>query len=215
MVSDSQRDRLFDYLDGRLDDAERIEFEQQLEADPELRKAWLAVREWQSAGDDWEDVPVPAWSRLRGVTTGSKTGFSGLLGWLSLASSATAILLVVFQAQFTVAENGFSLRFGPDTGGITEAQLERRLVTLERSRIENLNERLDLVEKKSQAMNRQLLAAALEYNRIERQDDMRAMAASWSLARSTDQLRVEDLRDDQFDDRMAIRQLYTRLPDMR
>ncbi|MEM8490535.1 MAG: hypothetical protein AAGC91_03285 [Pseudomonadota bacterium] len=214
MLTDDLRDSLLAYLDDRLSPDDRSAFEQQLRGNAELQQALAAARQWQDAASAWEPIPVPAWSRLRGITTGIAPVRTGVLTWLSLGASMAAILLVLFQAQFTISDNGFALRFGSDTGAVKPEQLERRMVELERRRNDVLNERLEILEKKSLANNRQLLAAALQYNRLERQDDMRSLAASWSLARSTDQMRVEDLRDSQFDDRLAIRQLFTRLPEL-
>lgn len=214
MLSDANRDRLFDYMEGRLSEDDRAEFEQLLHSDDELRSAWQALRELESAGADWHDVAVPAWSRLRGVTAGPASGQFNVLSWLSMATSTVAIVLVLFSAQLSFSDNGFSLTLG-NGGGSSMLQMERRLTEFERDSTDYVNQRFELMEERSRATNRRLLAAALEYARAEREDDLRLLATSWSLARDSDRMQVEELQDEQFDDRMAIQQLYTRLPTIR
>ena len=214
MLSDANSDRLFDYMEGRLSEDDRTEFEELLQSDDELRSAWQALRELESAGADWHDVAVPAWSRLRGVTAGPAAGQFNVLSWLSMATSTVAIMLVLFSAQLSFSDNGFSLTFG-NGGGSSMLQMERRLTEFERDSTDYVNQRFELMEERSRATNRRLLAAALEYSRAEREDDLRLLATSWSLARDSDRMQVEELQDEQFDDRMAIQQLYTRLPTIR
>jgi ferric-dicitrate binding protein FerR (iron transport regulator) len=212
MLSDQQHDLLLDYLDGKLDTETRASFETSLANNPELQSAWQTLRELQSAGRDWEDIPVPRWSRLAGVTARGDRSRAWGLGWLSLATSMAAILLVVFQAEVLISAEGFNVSFHRGSSGLSEQALEQRLAQLEDKQTAYVAERMDMLEEKTQAMNRQLLTAALNYNREERRQDMKALAASWSRARSSDLMRVDGLWENQYDDRQALRQLYARLP---
>ncbi len=212
MLSDALRDQLLNYLDGNMAPADRARLEQQFETNSELNAAWQALREMQAAGRDWEDVAVPQWSRLAGVT--ARPGNTGIwpvsLGWLSLATSITAILLVLFRAEISVTEQGFSVAF--HESGLNPTTLEQRLSDLSVAHESTLNQRMAALEKKSLEMNRQLLTAALSYSRDERRREMTALATNWSRARSSDLMLVDGIRDNQLDDRLALRQLYTRLP---
>ena len=140
--------KLLDYLDGKLPPDEYREFEQLLTDDPELQAAWYALRELQAAGRDWQDVQVPRWSRLAGVTArpGGGWSLSGSLSWLSLATSTAAIILVLFQAQVSVSGNGFAVSFGG--GAESEAALEQRLAAHAAEAESALDQRMEVMEKK-------------------------------------------------------------------
>lgn len=215
MLSDSLHDQLLDYLDGNLSAEASKNLEEQFESNAELKSAWLSLRELQAAGRDWEEVAVPEWSRLAGVTArpGATQFWPLLLGWLSLATSTAAIVMVLFSGSVTVSAEGFTVAFNGDAA--SDTAFEQRLGEFQRRMVEQqdsiIGHRVEMLEARTMEINRQLLAAALSYSRDERRREMTALATSWNRARNTDLLLVDGIRDKQLDDGLALRQLYTRL----
>jgi len=215
MLSDHSRFRLLDYIDGKLDSTERRELETALANNPELREEYRVLQELQAAGLDWQDQAVPHWGRLHGLNSVRRLPSNPAwpwLNWASLAASMAAVMLIVLQIQFTRSADGFTISFSGSSAVTIEQLLQEHLLALRIQQTSYVDQQILAVEQKNAAVNRQLLTAALTYNRDERRRDMRELARYWAESRSSDRMVMENLADRQIDGQLAIQHLYTRLP---
>lgn len=215
MLSDHTRFRLLDYIDGKLDSAERAELETALANNPELREEYRVLQELQAAGLDWQDQAVPHWGRLHGLNSVRRLPSNPAwpwLNWASLAASMAAVMLIVLQIQFTRTADGFTISFSGSSTVTMEQLLQDHLLALRIQQTSYVDQQILALEQKNAAVNRQLLSAALTYNRDERRRDMGELVRYWAESRSNDRVVMENLADRQIDGQLAIQHLYTRLP---
>ena len=121
-------------------------------------------------------------------------------------------MLIVLQIQFTRTADGFSISFSGGSAVTVEQLLQEHLLALRIQQTSYVDQQILALEQKNAAVNRQLLSAALTYNRDERRRDMRELVRYWSESRSSDRIVMENLADRQIDGQLAIQHLYTRLP---
>ncbi|MBT4522122.1 MAG: hypothetical protein HOC23_19155 [Halieaceae bacterium] len=212
MLSDQLRGKLLDYLDARLTGSELEQFEAQLNTHPELKEEYHVLLELQSAGVDWQPQDAPQWGRLAGLNAPRQRPATPWMTWLSLAASLSAVALISLQAQFTRTSDGFSISFNSGTSTVVSQQVEARMDILRQQQQNYTDQEIEALEKKNLAMNKQMLTAALSFNREERRQDMRELVSYWAKSRYDDRQAVERIMARQFDDQMAIQQLYTRMP---
>lgn len=209
MLSDELRNQLFDYVDGRLSESQRQEFEEQLHINALLREEYEAMQVFMQAKEDWSDAQVPRWDRVRGINRMRQQAGLPWFQWVSLAFSLIAVVLVVSNAQISHNEEGFTIAF--NGGGVTQEDIDKKLENLRLEQQNFMTAQVKAMEDKSLAMNKQVLTAALDFNREVRRQDIAELASYWAKTRSEDLRAIQLIQDQQEDDQRAIEQLYARL----
>ncbi len=213
MLSDHMRQQLLELIDGRLSGEESARVQAELQNNPALAEEYQLLLELQAAGRDWQDQGVPTWSRLAGVTRSPVYGGQPWLAWTSLAVSLAVAFLLILQVQFIRTSDGFTIKFSASLQSEAIAdELDVRFMALEARQSRLLDERLLAYDKRTQAVNQQLLTAALSFNRNERREDMQRLANYWTRQRAEDRQLVGGLLKSQYNDRVAIRNLYNQVP---
>lgn len=124
---DPRHEQLIAALYGELSPEEEAAFQEQLQADPELRAQWNELRETRSVLGEWTvEAPAPSFVFLddeeapparSGVWKRIKAGFRGPAWGLA----AAGVMAVLIFAGFRVdrVDNGLVFRFGPGPALVT------------------------------------------------------------------------------------------------
>lgn len=182
-------DNITAYIDGTLPDYMQTQCEEQLQHCQHCQHTLHKAQEIYRLAQNWEDQPVPDWSRAQQAVRPPLHRLSWP-NWAALACSLLAVCLVVFQLEVRV-DNGLHISFG---GSQSEAQLQE-LLAQEMQKYQS-QQNLELATQldeytELQNLNYQLvLNEWLDRNREERQDDLNFLMSGWESQRSLDRQRV-------------------------
>jgi anti-sigma factor RsiW len=124
MADDRSRQLLMGYLDGELDEDQRVEFEALLESDPDLRREEREFRRLKQMTDEIDFIE-PTEAEWRAHWSSIYNRMERGIGWLLLSAGSLILVLIGawhFLKDFLLnAEHSFLLRFGVGTavaGGV-------------------------------------------------------------------------------------------------
>lgn len=180
------QENLADYLEGKL----APELERQCDAlvanCPHCADSCARARRLYRLGEQWHDRPVPDWHRTA-YAVKPPARQSGWLNWAAMATSCTAVLLVVFQLEISTG-NGLTISFG---GSQAEQRMQQAVATaLDDYRAEQdilLATRLQEFVEQQEISNQLLLSEWSDSNRQERRDDLNFIMSAWETQRFQDQ----------------------------
>lgn len=210
MLCDHQlvTDHLIDYIDNKLSPVMRKQVEDAMANCPSCKEAYHNAVALAQAAERWQDQPVPEWHRTEyAVRPRQQTG--GWLSWTALASSAMAILMVVFQVNISTSENGLQIAFGSQ--GNIDAIVEQKLAEYKKQQDTLLDARFLAESDKQSTANKLLMADMLDKTREERRDDLNFIVTGIQTQRFEDQTKLDkellSLAQNQIENNQYISQL--------
>ncbi|MCO7226779.1 anti-sigma factor [Pleionea sp. CnH1-48] len=199
---------LCDYLDGALDPALNREIEHCIETCEECREVYesaLQVRQWSH---QWQPQPVPDWHRTEYAIPKRKTAFEWM-PWLSMATSALAILMVVFKVEIVSTQQGVTISFGGQASQVQLAQhIDQKINELAIKQLGYIDNRFEEQQLAQATVTKGMLQELLEHSRQERRQDMQTLMASWLKQRESDNAemnkRVDYILDNQIENNQYL-----------
>lgn len=221
MLSESKREKLLDYVDGKLGPAEHERLQHALKTDPELAAEYEQYLRLENAALDWQDQHVPEWSRSRYFHP-TKTRNSALwLNWTSLAFSVLALAAVVLRLEVGSNDQGLYVSFAKQSSHqanvasqdnitqnyVSQAQLNELL--LQQSALTDA--RLNEFALQQYSFTEKLVESNARQIRQERHFELTQVTDQWEKLRSRDLQMVSELAEDQFYDRRTLKTLLTQV----
>ncbi|WP_416305457.1 hypothetical protein [Neptunicella sp. SCSIO 80796] len=190
------------WLEGKLNAAERQEFEQQCQTDPVMAERLATAKIARQQVQAYQTREVPRWDAAATFATSSEPrGWFQWQGSLSFGLSILAICMVLFKVEIQVTDGAMTLSFA----GKQQQQQVEKLVNDKLDQFQQ-NQQLALADF-SQTMqdqqklnNAQLTNYLLTSNREERREDFVELIKFVNEQRSDDQLffakQINKLQDD-------------------
>ncbi|TQV72886.1 hypothetical protein FLL45_15585 [Aliikangiella marina] len=210
MLCDHQvvTDHLIDYIDGKLSPVMRKQVEDAMAECPSCKEAYLNAVALTQTAARWQDQPVPEWHRTE-YAVRPRQQTSSWLNWTSLAASAMAILMVVFQVNISTSENGLQIAFGSQAN--VDAIVERKLAEYKQQQDTLLDARFVAAADKQDTARKLMMADMLDKTREERRDDLNFIVTGIQTQRFEDQAKLDkellSLAQNQIENNQYISQL--------
>ncbi|MCC2618077.1 hypothetical protein LJ739_17615 [Aestuariibacter halophilus] len=196
------------WLEGRLDDEQRTQFEQRCSEDAEfaaqVEMANLAVVE----AEQYKPMSVPNWDRDSTFVAPERKRWWHWQGLpvASMAMSMVAMVMVVSGAQFTVDDGSVTLRFvSPMDSKVLTAMVDDKLATYQQSQQLALNDFATSMRQQQLDASTQLTNYLLTSSRQERREDFAEFIKFINQQRSDDQLfyarQLNKLQEQMYQDR--------------
>ncbi len=202
---------LFDYLDATLEPSLSRAVEKSIDDCPHCQELYhnaLTAQQWQK---QWQEQKVPDWHRTRFAVAKPKPQWNWLNG-LSMATSALALVLVLFRVEFISNDTGLMVSFG-GKGSQAEIKqvLNEQVSLLAQSQMSYIDNRFEEQKLQRVSENQNMLNTLLQHNRQERRQDMNTLMASWLQQRDIDQnklnQRVDYILDNQIENNKYLTQV--------
>ncbi|TQV89773.1 anti-sigma factor family protein [Aliikangiella coralliicola] len=212
MLCDHQlvSDHLLDYIDEKLSPAVRKQVEQALDNCETCQSCYQQAIALHQAAHQWKQEPVPEWHRTE-YAVRPRQRQPGWLNWAAMATSTLAILMVIFQVQFSVNDSGFNIAFGNQSNQQVNTLIEEKLNEYKKQQALLIEARFVAQSDKQATANQLLVANLLEKTREERRDDLNFLVTGIQSQRFEDQRKVEkrlaSLTDNQIENNQYINQL--------
>jgi len=189
---------LTDFLEEKLDPKTREIMADHVAHCSNCKQDLAQLQQWQTMSRRWQDDKMPEWSRTQfAVPPSAKPHW---LNWLSLATSTLAIVLVTSQLSVQSDDKGLHLSFGkPAQQGLSETQLDERLMTFAKVQQTKLENRFMELELAQAEKDKRLLSAALNISREQTRDGYEQLVGYWQ------DVRQQDISNNQH----ALRRLYS------
>lgn len=199
-----------DYIENNLPPYLRRQCDEALQQCQHCQETVQKAQAIYHLAQDWEDLPVPEWSRARHVLRPAVRQINWP-NWAALACSMLAVVLVVFQLEIRV-DQGLHISFG---GTQSEARLQQLLAqeieAYEARQDLALEARFDQYTELQDINNQLLLAEWTERNREERQDDLNFLMSGWQNQRQQDRQlinqQLSSLAENQIDSNEYLNEL--------
>lgn len=211
MLCDHQlvTNHLIDYIDGNLTPKVRKQVEQAINECPTCQSTYQQAVSMAQTASQWQEQAVPEWHRTE-YAVRPRQQASGWLNWTALATSALAILMVVFQVQISANDGGLQIAFGTSNNQI-DAIVEERLNEYKKQQALMLDARFVAESDKQTAANKIMMADLLEKTRDERRDDLNFIVTGIQTQRLEDQQKTQKrfsyLAENQIENAQYINQL--------
>lgn len=203
---------LDDFLDDKLSKQQKQRISDALQESTELAAALTNLQELRQASQQWVDEEVPDWHR-NAFAARVHHRPNNWMNWFSLATSVTAIFLLVFRIQIVSNEEGFRVSFGDQIDKVAfREHADNYLNDWQEEQVAYFDLRLLEFENQQLQQSQQSMTAALEFNRGERYKDLNQLTSYFLQQRSRDLMQTQSqylqLVDSQSEDRQAIDKLY-------
>lgn len=211
MLCDHQlvTNHLIDYIDGNLTPQVRKQVDQAIAECPTCQSTYQQAVSLAQTASQWQEQAVPEWHRTE-YAVRPRQQASGWLNWTALATSALAILMVVFQVQISANDGGLQIAFGTSNSQI-DTIVEERLNEYKKQQALMLDARLVAESDKQTAANKIMMADLLEKTRDERRDDLNFIVTGIQTQRLEDQQKTQKrfsyLAENQIENAQYINQL--------
>ncbi|MEE4245740.1 MAG: anti-sigma factor [Kangiellaceae bacterium] len=205
-------DYLFEYLDQTLAPSLTRAVEQAIDGCPECKATYLAAAEAQQMERHWQEQPVPEWHRTRfAVAKPTRVSWQWMNG-LSLATSALAIMLVLFRVEFISTDTGLTVSFaGKGSKAEVTDLINQHMSQIALEQVKYIDNRFREQKLQMVSDNQQMVNTLLAHNRQERRQDMNTLMASWLKQRDQDQAkinqRVDYVVDNQIENNKVLNQV--------
>ncbi len=179
----SRQEQLFQlWLDNQLNEQQQAEFEQLIANSPELQNRLNTAKLIEQQVYCHEQAPAPNWDP-NSIFSHDKTPWwqwSGL-PLASLCCSLFAVMLVVFNVEFSMQQEGFMVRFGQSqqrmqhealTTKQLQQQVDQRLQLFAAEQALTLASLKNDLKDSQQTNNLELVTYLLASTRKERQEDI-------------------------------------------
>ncbi|WMS86905.1 zf-HC2 domain-containing protein [Pleionea litopenaei] len=203
---------LFAYLDSTLDPAASRAFERCIDQCEHCQSLYLSALQTQAMQQQWQEQSPPNWHRTRYAVASKRPVKWNWLNGMSFATSALALMLVLFRVEFISTDAGFSVSFGGKGSQQQVAELvESKFNDLAAQQVSYIDTRFE--EQKLQQVNdnQQMLTTLMVHNRQERRQDLNTLMTSWLQQRDIDQKklnqRVDYVVENQIENNKAINQV--------
>jgi len=200
------------YIEGDLSSEVKREIDNILDNCNECQSIHQQYLGMHQLSHQWQEKDVPEWHRVK-YAIRPPVKKSNWLNWGAMATSAMAILMVVFQLEIVNSNSGLTISFG---GSQTEEKISKlveiQLASYKSKLDESLDNQLNTALEKQTNLNKIRLADWLEKNRSERQQDIKFVMTGWQSQRYEDQKQVDQqlsyIADNQIENNQAINQLF-------
>lgn len=178
-------------LDGTLPPVLRERCETALQQCVHCREVFAQAQQYRDMAAQWQAEEVPYWNRARHlVQPRSRNSGNRWLSWTALATSITAVFLVIGKTEIST-QNGLVISFG---GGLGEARVQQLVATelaaSTAAQTALLDTRLDEFAEQQLTASRLLYAQWQDSNRAERRQELGLLLTNWQNQRYQDQQAV-------------------------
>jgi hypothetical protein len=178
------------WLENRLTEDERREFEALCQEDKEFGSRVELANQSIMLAQDYEPSPVPEWNREASFLSTPKKHWWQWQGLpvTSMAMSVFAMCLVVFNVEFRLEDSGMMISFaGKNEQQKLEQLVDARMQILEQRQAESLDSYVDQLREDQLVATTQLTNFVLKSSRTERREDFAEFIRFINEQRSDDQ----------------------------
>lgn len=178
---------LSDYREHLLPEATQQQLTEHIGQCPHCQADLAMLDTLSQEARQWRDVPVPDWHRTAfAVPEKPRTQW---LPWLSMATSALCLLLVVAKVDVQSDADGFRVSFGGKASGpaLTAEALEQRLNQFKEQQQLSVTNQLAAWDITRQQDDQKLMTAVVNYAREKQQQDLAQWVNYWKTVRDQDQ----------------------------
>lgn len=208
---------LSDYREHLLPEATQQQLSDHLAQCPHCQADLAMLDTLSHEARQWRDLPVPEWHRAAFAVPEKQRG--QWLQWLSMATSALCLLLVVAKVDVQSDADGFRVSFGGSKASngqvLTADALEQRLNQFKEQQQLTVTNQLAAWDISRQQDNQKMMTAVVNYAREQQQQDLAQWVDYWKTVRDQDQaLQVKafsDLLTTQQQSRLELRALKASL----
>ncbi len=197
-------------LDASLPPTLRARCEGAMQECTHCRDLYEQALQYHELAQQWQDEPVPAWTRTRHLVQAPRRSGSAWLSWGALGASALSLLLTVSHAQIST-QGGFAIRFGGNSEAQVQQIVANSLAISAANQAALLDARLDQFAADQQLASQRLYTSLQENNRLERRQELGLLLTSWQNQRYQDQQaitnRFSQLTNDQFENNRYLNTL--------
>ena len=178
------------WLENRLTQKERQEFESLCQEDSEFAAQVELANQSIMLAQDYEPVPVPNWDKDASFLAPPKVSWWQWQGFpvASMAMSIFAVCLVVFNIEFRFEDNGMMISFaGQNEQQKLEQMVDAKMQILEQRQAESIDAYVDELREDQLVATTQLTNFVLQSSRTERKEDFAEFIRFINEQRSDDQ----------------------------
>jgi hypothetical protein len=191
MHNPSNEQLLAAWLDGQLNEQQRLAFEQRCINDPEFAKQVETANLFNIQAQHFEQQDVPNWDRMATFGAAPKARWWQWTGLpaASLGLSALAIVMVLSGMQVKMEEGAMTISFaGKQSSAEIERLVNEKLESFEQKQQLALTHYRDAMQQQQLDTSTQLTQYLLTSSRQERREDFAELIKFINQQRSDDQL---------------------------